>query len=68
MDTLERQASSILLREDRGAVAILTLNRPEKLNALSNALLAAKMDKLARVMVYIRWGGERGVRAIDMWY
>ena len=33
MDTLERQASSILLREDRGAVAILTLNRPEKLNA-----------------------------------
>jgi enoyl-CoA hydratase len=46
MDTLERQTSSILLREDRGAVAILTLNRPEKLNALSNDLLAAIMDAL----------------------
>jgi enoyl-CoA hydratase len=49
MDTLERQASSILLREDRGAVAILTLNRPEKLNALSNELLAAIMDTLDNI-------------------
>lgn len=39
----------ILLREDRGAVAVLTLNRPTKLNAVSNDLLAAIMDELDRI-------------------
>lgn len=34
-------SETILLREDRGAIAILTLNRPEALNALSDAMLAA---------------------------
>src|SRR5215472_11378590 len=38
-----------LQREDRGAVAILTLNRPAKLNALSNELLAAIMEALDRI-------------------
>ncbi len=46
MDKKEQDAASILLREDRGAVAILTLNRPNKLNALSNELIAALMAAL----------------------
>ena len=43
--------TDILLREDRGAVARLTLNSPKSLNALSDALLAAlqaEFDRLAR--------------------
>ena len=35
---------SILLREDTGAVARLTLNAPERLNALSDAMLAALQE------------------------
>ena len=31
----------ILISEDQGAIARLTLNAPEKLNALSDAMLAA---------------------------
>lgn len=37
--------TQILLREDRGAVATLTLNRPEALNALSDAMLAALKEQ-----------------------
>ena len=40
----------VLIREDAGAVARLTLNQPEKLNALSDAMLAAlhaEFDRLA---------------------
>ena len=37
---------SVLQRENRGAVAVLTLNRPAKLNALSNELIAAIMGAL----------------------
>ena len=40
-------SESILLREDHGAVARLTLNRPGALNALSDALLAALRDAFA---------------------
>ena len=39
----------VLKREDRGLVAILTLNRPSKLNALSNDLLTAMMAELDRI-------------------
>src|SRR5580700_6895395 len=46
MERTEQQSSPVLLREDRGAVSILTLNRPEKLNALSNELISAMMDAL----------------------
>lgn len=45
----EQQTSSILLREDRGPVAILTLNRPEKLNALSNELIAGIVNALNNI-------------------
>ena len=49
---------NILLQERRGSAVILTLNRPEKLNALSYALidaLGAALDELE---------GDRSVRAI----
>jgi enoyl-CoA hydratase len=41
--------SLILRRDDRGSVAILTMNRSAKLNALSNELLASIVDALDRI-------------------
>lgn len=41
--------SAILTFDTRNAVALLTLNRPEKLNALSNELLAALVNALDRI-------------------
>ncbi|MCE6949589.1 enoyl-CoA hydratase [Cereibacter sphaeroides] len=41
--------TEILLREDSGGIATLTLNRPEALNALSDAMLAALREALARL-------------------
>jgi enoyl-CoA hydratase len=46
MERTEQQSLPVVLREDRGAVSILTLNRPEKLNALSNELISAIMKAL----------------------
>jgi methylglutaconyl-CoA hydratase len=47
-----------LLREDRGPVAILTLNRPDRRNALSHDLLAQLRDVLDEV------GVDTSVRAV----
>ena len=49
MNTVECGDSPILRRSDRGAVAILAMNRPTKLNALSNELLAAIVNELDRI-------------------
>src|ERR1700759_1900767 len=46
MESTEQQSLPVLLREDRGAVSILTLNRPEKLNALNNELISALVKAL----------------------
>ncbi|RKF15269.1 enoyl-CoA hydratase [Roseovarius spongiae] len=40
---------AILTRTDHGAVAHLTMNAPERLNALSDAMLAALRDEFARL-------------------
>jgi len=51
-------AVPVLLREDLGKVAVLTLNRPQARNSLSEALIAALSDALARIAT------ERSVRAV----
>ncbi|CAN5907789.1 enoyl-CoA hydratase/isomerase family protein [soil metagenome] len=48
----------LLLREDRGPVAVLTLNRPDRRNALSRALLDVLNDALGQLEF------EPGVRAV----
>ena len=48
----------VLKREDRGLVTIFTLNRPSKLNALSNDLLTAMMAELDRIEL------DSGVRVV----
>jgi Enoyl-CoA hydratase/isomerase len=58
MERTEQQSLPVLLREDRGAVSILTLNRPEKLNALSNELISAIMKALDRIEL------DHAIRAI----
>jgi enoyl-CoA hydratase len=58
MERNKQQSLPVLLREDRGAVSILTLNRPEKLNALSNELISAIMDALDSIEL------DHAIRAI----
>src|SRR5437763_8396083 len=48
----------MLLREDTGGIALLTLNRPQTRNALSHAMLAALRGELSRL------GADRRVRAV----
>lgn len=50
--------SELVLREDAGGVAVLTMNSPANLNALSDAMLAALMDRLVVL------DGDRSVRAV----
>ena len=49
MNAPVRNATPILLREDAGGIAILTLNRPAARNSLSEALLAALTENLADI-------------------
>jgi enoyl-CoA hydratase/carnithine racemase len=51
-------SSLILLREDEGGIAILTLNRPQARNSLSEALLEALSDALSAI------AHDRTVRAV----
>ena len=51
-------ATPVLLREDAGEIAVLTLNRPQARNSLSEALLAALSNALAAI------ADERSVRAV----
>lgn len=50
--------SDLVLREDEGAVATLTLNDPARLNALSTGMLAALQAELDRL------AGERRIRVV----
>ena len=50
--------SNIVLLERKGPVAVLTLNRPDALNALSTDLLVALRDTVRSL------DGDRGVRAL----
>jgi enoyl-CoA hydratase/carnithine racemase len=51
-------AGSILLREDRDGIAVLTLNRPETRNSLSEAMVGALSEALAAI------ADDRSVRAV----
>jgi enoyl-CoA hydratase/carnithine racemase len=43
------RTAPVLLREDRDEIAVLTLNRPQERNSLSEALLAALTESLAAI-------------------
>jgi enoyl-CoA hydratase/carnithine racemase len=51
-------APPILLREDKGGIAVLTLNRPQARNSLSEALLGALSDALSAI------ANDRTVRVV----
>jgi enoyl-CoA hydratase len=62
-------AEQLVLTETRGPVAVLRLNRPQKLNALSPQMLSALADALESVdadeglRVSVLYGGERAFAA-----
>src|SRR5271163_4886779 len=51
-------ALPVLLREDKGGIAILTLNRPQARNSLSEAMLETLGEALTAI------AGERSVRVV----
>jgi enoyl-CoA hydratase/carnithine racemase len=51
-------AQDVLLTEDRGAVRVIRLNRPDKMNALNGALMQAILDALLAA------DADRSVRAV----
>jgi enoyl-CoA hydratase/carnithine racemase len=51
-------ADAMLLREDKGPIAVLTLNRPQVRNTLSEAMLAALTRELTTL------AGERAIRVV----
>ncbi|HYZ31169.1 MAG TPA: enoyl-CoA hydratase [Crenalkalicoccus sp.] len=55
---LQHVPQPLVLRRDEGAVAILTLNRPEARNSLSRAMLAALQEALDRL------AGEDAIRCV----
>lgn len=55
---LDRNDDPLLLREDRQAVAVLTLNRPETRNALSEAMLKALNETFSDISV------DRQIKAV----
>ena len=55
---MNAENAPIVLREDRGGVAFLTLNRPAQFNALSEAMLNALIAELDAV------GADASVRAV----
>jgi enoyl-CoA hydratase/carnithine racemase len=57
-DAAAHSSALILLREDIGGIAILTLNRPQARNSLSEAMLQALGDALTAI------AHERAVRAV----
>ena len=56
--TQELQNAQVLVREDRGPVALLTLNRPEARNSLSRNLLGAVTDAICEI------GSSDAIRAV----
>jgi enoyl-CoA hydratase/carnithine racemase len=50
----------LLLREDQGGIATLTLNRPKQYNALSEAMLTALQTELDRI------GADSSIRVVVM--
>src|SRR5690606_27429252 len=58
LSTMEDDTVDILLTEDRGAARVLTMNRPQSLNALSTGLVQALLDAINDVQ------SDRGVRAV----
>jgi len=53
-------SGSILLREDIGAIAHLTMNSPSNINALSENMIEAMTDELARLHT------DRSIRAVTL--
>ena len=58
IQTARTTTEPVLLREDQGSIAVLTLNRPAARNSLSEALLAALSDALATI------AKDPGIRAV----